>query len=360
MKKIMFFIPRMGGGGAERVVANLANEFDKRGDKIIIYTPTDNKSFYKLNDSIKIIGENYSVSKKKIIRQIVIGINGIRLWFAYSKRIRMEKPDVVISFLTETNLIALSHNHKKYKLIASERNDPTQKNIIMQRIIRKLYSRADVLVCQSKIIAKYYGSSNVEVIPNPIDNSILPNYYLEERRKVIVGVGRLMNQKNFSNLITAFSLLPTSFREFTLEIYGDGVQRSKLETLIKSLNLQKRVKLMGAQKNVLELINDSSLFVMSSDYEGYPNALAEAMAVGLPVICTDFYSGTARELIGDNNGLIVPVGDSMAMAQAIVNILTNSEKREVMSKENLKIRDRLSINNIADMWYQVMKSNRSI
>ena len=114
--KILFFIPRMNGGGAERVVANLANEFDKRGDNITIYTPTDNKSFYKLNDSIKIIRENYSVSKKKIIRQIVLGINGIKLWFAYSKRIKTEKPDVVISFLTETNLIALSHSHHRYCL----------------------------------------------------------------------------------------------------------------------------------------------------------------------------------------------------------------------------------------------------
>lgn len=356
--KILFFIPRMNGGGAERVVANLANEFDKRGDKVIIYTPTDNKSFYKLNDTVKIVGENYSVSKRRIIRQIILGINGIRLCFSYSKRIKKEKPDVVISFLTETNLIALFHRHKSFKLIVSERNDPTQKNAFIQCIIRKLYPRADVLVCQSKKIAGYYGSSNARVIPNPIDISILPDHHLGERKKVIVGVGRLMGQKNFSTLITAYSLLPVSFREFTLEIYGDGTQRLELEALIKSLNLQKNVKLMGAHKDVLELIKDSSLFVMSSDYEGYPNALVEAMAIGLPVICTDFYSGTARELVGKNNGLIVPVGDSVAMAEAIAELLSNPEKRAIMSKENLKIRDMLSMNLIADMWYEVMKYDR--
>lgn len=360
MKKIMFFIPRMGGGGAERVVANLANEFDKRGDKVIIYTPTDNKSFYKLNDSIKIIGENYSVSKKKIIRQIILGVNGIRLWFAYSKRIKKEKPDVIVSFLTETNIIALTHKNKGCKVIVSERNDPTKRNKLIQRIIQYLYPRADVLVCQSQKIAKYFNSKNTVVIPNPIDSSILPEPFYGNRRKTVVGVGRLMGQKNFANLINAFSILPKKLSDYTLEIYGEGVLRTELQDLIQGLKFERRVKLMGAHKDVLERIKDASLFVMSSDYEGYPNALAEAMSIGLPVICTDFYSGTARELIRDNNGLIVPVGDSTIMAQAIANLLLNPEKREVLSKENLKIRDRFSIKNIADMWYQAMNSDRSI
>lgn len=355
MKKIMFFIPRMGGGGAERVIANLANEFVKRGDSVIIYTPTDNKSFYPLNPSVKIYAENYSVSKKKGIRQLKLAVNGVRLWFSYQERIKLEKPDVIISFLPETNWIVLTHKHKKCKIIVSERNDPTRRSKLVRFINDTLYPKADVLVCQSNKVAKYFRSENATVISNPIDSSILPEPHTGERRKVIVGVGRLVEQKNFVNLITAFSMLDNQFDEYQLEIYGEGPLHQKLDSLIDRLNLNNRVHLMGAKQNVLQLIKDASLFVMSSDYEGYPNALAEAMAIGLPVICTDFYSGTARELIGEKNGLLVPVGDSKAMARAIERLLSDSQKREMMSKSNLKIREKLSINNIADMWYEVMK-----
>lgn len=355
MKKIMFFIPRMGGGGAERVVAHLANEFDRCGDSVVIYTPTDNKSFYPLNPDVKICGENYSVSKKNGIRQMILAFNGIRLWFAYQRKIKKEKPDVIISFLTETNCIALTHKHKNCRLIVSERNDPTKYSRLLQVIIRKLYPKADVLVCQSEKVAKYFHSDNTVVIPNPIDSTIFPEYFLGKRRKTVVAVGRLSNQKNFANLINAFSLLKSEFDEYHLEIYGEGPLHQSLDNLIDELNLNDRVRLMGAHRNVLELIKDTSLFVMSSDYEGYPNALAEAMAIGLPVICTDFYSGTARELIGEKNGLLVPVNDSKALAGAIEKLLSDAGKRIAISEENLKIREKLSIKNIADMWYEIMK-----
>ncbi|MDE5855237.1 MAG: glycosyltransferase [Ruminococcus sp.] len=348
--KIVFFIPRMSGGGAERVVANLANEFDKRGNSVLIYTPTDQNSFYQLRSSVRIVGENYSVSKKKVLRQVMLAINGIKLWFAYQKKIRIEKPDVVISFLTETNCIALTHKHKNYKLIVSERNDPTKYSKVIQLITKKLYCKADALVCQSHRVAKFFGFGNTKVIPNPIDTMIIPTSYKGVRKKRVCAVGRLMFQKNFANLIKAFSLLSKEFGEYTLEIYGDGPLRTELHQLIYDLNLSKRVKLMGAHKDVLERIKDSSLFVMSSNYEGYPNALAEAMAIGLPVICTDFDSGTARELVGEKNGCLVPVNDSNALAEAMEYLLCYPEIRDAMSMENQKISDSLAVEKIADQW----------
>lgn len=353
--KIMFFIPRMTGGGAERVVANLANEFDRRGHFLVIYTPTDADSFYKLNSSVKIIGENYFVSKKTGIRQLKLLINGSRLWFAYKRRIKTEKPDVIISFLPETNLIALTHKIKDCKLIVSERNDPTQRSKFMQKLIRHFYPEADVLVCQSQKVADYFDCKNTVVIPNPVDKTMLPKPYLNERRNVVSAVGRLMPQKNFANLIKAFSMLSDKCSEYTLEIYGDGVLRNELEELIRKLKMSGRIKLMGAYKNVLEHIKDTSLFVMSSDYEGYPNALAEAMSIGLPVICTDFYSGTARELVGTENGLLVPTNNSKALADAIEELLSDPDRRSKMSKENMKIIEKLSINTIADKWLELMK-----
>ena len=354
--KVMFFIPRMGGGGAERVVANVANEFDKNGIGVIIYTPTSSESYYPLRSSIKIIGENFSISKKKVVRQILMVINGLRLWLSYAKIIKKEKPNAVISFLTETNFISLTHKHKTFKLIVSERNDPTKYNIIVQYAIKKMYKTADVLVCQSKKVAKYFSADNAVVIQNPIDISVLPKNYNGIRRKAICAVGRLTQQKNFTNLIEAFSIISNKFEKYSLEIYGEGPLHGELQNLIDSLQLNNRIKLMGAHKDVLEKIKDTSLFVMSSDYEGFPNALVEAMAIGLPVICTDFDSGTARELVGKENGLLVPVGDSHALAKAMTDLLKDLDLRESMSRENIKIRNKLAVETISEEWLKCIKA----
>lgn len=270
------------------------------------------------------------------------------------EKIKEEKPEVVISFLTETNLIALTHLRRNYKLIVSERNDPTKYNRIVQGIIKKLYPKADVLVCQSHKVAKFFSSNNTTVIQNPIDISVLPEIYNGSRRKVICSVGRLMPQKNFFCLIKAFSYIEKKYKDYTLEIYGEGSLRKELQDLINHLHLNKKVKLMGAHQDVLEKIKDTSLFVMSSDYEGFPNALVEAMAIGLPVICTDFDSGTAKELVKKENGLLVPVSDSRALAKAMSYLLENTELRKSMSIENIKIRDRLAINEILNKWSNII------
>ncbi len=354
--KIMFFIPRMGGGGAERVVANLSNEFSKRGHEVIIYTPTDSVSFYQLDPSVKINGEGYKISKRPLLRPLQMAINGIRLWFAYSRRVSTENPDAIISFLTEMNCIALTHKKKKYKLVVSERNDPTRYRKSVQIVIKKLYTRADNIVCQSDIAARFFNDNKVTVIPNPIDCSVLPEIYRERRRKVVCAVGRLSPQKNFANLIQAFSMLDEKFSEYTLEIYGDGPLKKNLQDLVKKLNLQSKVSFMGSHKDVLYKINDTALFVMASDYEGYPNALAEAMAIGLPVICTDFHSGTARELIENmKNGLLVPINDSQALAESIKKILLDSSLAKAMSDNNFGIREKLDVSKIADIWINLIK-----
>lgn len=353
--KILFFIPRMGGGGAERVVANLSNDFTRRGYSVVIYTPTDNNSYYELDSKIKILGEGYHISKRKILRQVFFLINGIRLWFAYKRRIKKEKPDIIISFLTATNCIALTHRYERAKLIVSERNDPTKYGKLTQYLLKHLYPKANVLVCQSNAVASFFECKNTKIIPNPIDYSVLPAKYDGPRRKVICAIGRLMPQKNFANLIKAFWKLDSRFEDYTLEIYGEGPLRNELNKLILSLGLSGRIKLMGAHSNVLELIKDTSLFVMSSDYEGYPNALIEAMAIGLPVISTDFASGVANELIGEENGIIVSVGDEVALSEAIAELLMNENRRKDMSESNREKVTAYSISNIAPLWLEGLK-----
>ena len=170
----------------------------------------------------------------------------------------------------------------------------------------------------------------------------------------MVSVGRLRKQKNLSMLLRAFSRLPEKFADFDLEIYGGGNLEEELQEEIKNLGLSGRAKLMGVKKNVMHYIADSALFVMSSDYEGFPNALAEAMATGLPVISTDFSTGVAGDIVKAENGIVIPVGDENALVEAMKKMLSEEEKWEQMSLENRKLLDILSENNVMEMWVQVL------
>lgn len=215
--------------------------------------------------------------------------------------------------------------------------------------------KTDLLVCQSKAVLNYYNRiKNKIVISNPIDISLIPKPITEGNTLKICAVGRLMAQKNFSLLINAFYLLKQEANEnVTLTIYGEGVLRNRLENQICSLNLEKSVFLPGKSNDVLNEIKDSTIFVMSSDYEGF-NALLEAMAVGLPVISTDFPTGTARELIHKENGIIVPCGDKIALKNAMLELLNDKAKREKMRKNNLYVRDKYSVEKICRQWEEAI------
>ena len=140
-----------------------------------------------------------------------------------------------------------------------------------------------------------------------------------------------------------------------LIIYGEGKLRENLEKLIKMKGMEKDIFLPGSQKNVMDLINGSALFVLTSNYEGFPNALLEAMAIGLPVISTNFYTGIAKELIKNENGIIVPVNDEQKLAKAIVRIMNDKQLRKIMKKNNVKLCKKFDVNNIASIWIDYIK-----
>ena len=167
-----------------------------------------------------------------------------------------------------------------------------------------------------------------------------------------MSVGRLNKQKNYPLLLRSFKDLHSEYAEYKLVIYGDGPERQSLEALIKDLGLSEVVLLPGAINNVPEVIYNASLFVLPSDFEGMPNALMEAMALGLPCISTDCPCGGARELIeNDKNGLLVPVGDEKSIVSAIRFMLNNPEKAKQMGMNAMKIRSTHSLDVISKLWY---------
>ena len=363
MKKCFLLIPRMGNGGAERVMATIANNLCKENEVHII-TMTDAESFYVLDDRVKIVGLGQNVNRKnKIFLLCTMTIGGIKTFLALRKKIKKETPDVVLSFLQSANMMAILLRifGGKFRLVVSERCDPSKRGFANRFFEKYFYHIADITVCQSKKVFEFFREKDrkkMVVIPNPIAASAIPERFEGKRRHTIVGVGRLSEQKNFEMLIRAFFALNEKFSDYTLEIYGGGPLEEKLQYLIDEKGIADRAKLMGVKKNVMHYISDVALYVMSSNYEGFPNALAEAMATGVPVISTDFPTGVARELITDKNGIVIPIGDESALVDAMEKILDNEQEWENMSIENRKLLDELSEERVMKKWRMALNIDK--
>ncbi len=336
--KISFVVPRMGGGGAERVISLLANEFVKENEVSLI-TLVEGESFYCLNDKITLKSIGVSVNRRNKITTFFSKLFFFpKAFFVLRKILKAEKSDVVVSMLKETDLLVYlcRKSGLKFKHVCSERNDPTTRKKFTQRMLNKVYKSSDLFVCQGQKVFEYYSGvskSKKKIIANPINGENIPDRLIGEKRR-IVSVGRLDKQKNFPLIIKSFARLPNKFEEYALDIYGEGPERTYLQKLIDDENMSSKITLCGAKQNLLSLISDADLFVLPSNYEGFPNALLEAMAIGLPVISTDFSTGIANELILHDNGRVVPVGDVEKMTEALCELLSDSELRKKMGRNN--------------------------
>lgn len=354
-KRILFVLPRMGGGGAERVTALVANALSDQGNDVMIYTLVGGESFYPLDPALGYDSVNITVSRKnRLTTYVSEAVSLPKAFFKIRDLIKKGNFDIVISFLAETDIIvgACKWTGLKFAHVCSERNDPTRRSSGQLKILNSIYKKASLFICQSKMAADFYKEVPDDikvVIPNPVSPEGLPQR-AEHLSKRVAAIGKLMDQKNFPLLIKSFAKVSKDFPEYRLVIYGEGERRPQLEELIDSLGMRDRIDLPGASKHVQQDIADAELFVMSSDYEGFPNVLLEAISIGLPVISTDFATGIARELITDENGLIVPIGDEDKMAEAIRFMMSNDELRYNMGKANRKKAEKYYTPEIIKQW----------
>lgn len=344
--RIMFVINTMAKGGAERVVANLTSFLVKKND-VSIVTVYNTNIDYQLDNNINV----YTLDKDKIdiynkksssfLKKIRNLINRVR---RLNKIKKEYKPDVVIAFMPLSSYIALlSKKIVKTKTIISIRNDPKiEYSSKFDYILMKLlYNKADGTVFQTEEAKQYFNASIQEksiIIPNPINEDFIRKSFDGERNKEIVSVGRLEEQKQQKMLITAFNMIKDNYTEYKLRIFGEGQLRKELEDYIEQLNLNGRVLLPGKSDNIKDDIYKSEMFVLSSSYEGMPNSLMEAMALGLPVISTDCPCGGPRFLIKDNiNGILVENGNIEQMANAMKYLLDNKEVASEYGKKATEI-----------------------
>lgn len=347
--KIAFLITGLQSGGAERVMVNLANEFVKKGHKVRIIVMKKAVSDYKLDDRIEFIGAD------------ALGVGGRNNFFkgisCYINNIREFKPDTVISFLPKTIIIAMLCRlflFRKIPVIVCERANPEVRKGIIGKLNDILFPLADGCGFQTETAREYYkikNHSKTAILKNPIGADFDIEPFTGSRRKEIVTAGRFYAQKNHSLLIKSFSKIADRYPEYKLIIYGDGPLKEDLKLQIDKLNLSERVILPGRADNIKEKIYESALFVLSSDFEGMPNALLEAMAIGLPCISTNCPVGGPRAIIDDyENGILVSVNDADEMAKAMDKVLSDGELAEKLSKNAHKIYEKFSLENVAEEW----------
>lgn len=346
--KIAFVVGSLSGGGAERVVSELASMLAEKKNEVYVLLIASIKNTYHLSDKVSVI----DCSQKYNYR----GIGFVKRVSNIRNKIKRINPDVTVSFTVAVNLYTiLSCMGLKTQLVLAERNDPRfdpvdKKSRIMRNI---LYPFADYYVFQTEGEKDYFSNSiqnKSTVIYNPV-NPDMPSVYKGHRRKVFVTAARLESQKNIKMAIDAFKKVNEVYPDYCFEIYGNGSLRDELKKYIEYQELSEKVHLMGSSNTIYEDIKDCFAFLLSSNYEGMSNSMLEAMALGLPVISTDYPSGGAREIIKDGvNGFLVPVGDSASMAEKMKVLIDDCELQKSMSDEACKVKHLLNIDKISESW----------
>lgn len=327
--KIVFLSYLHGFGGAEKQNVMLANAMAERGHDVTLISICADNNCYPLDERVKY---TYLPDRKSNVFRIITRYQDIK------RKLKEIEPDVTVNFWFQSAyMTAIMKKSITGKVVYSERGDPGDKEYSgALGLIRELtLPRIDGFVFQSKGAQNYFNKKvqkRSTVIPNPVFVKAEDYPEVKERRKAIVTVGRLHPQKNQKLLIDAFALIADKIPEYTLEIYGDGELKDELQRQIDELRLTDRVFLKGTSKQIHKLIYDAALFVLSSDYEGLPNTLLEAMALGIPSISTDCKPGGAREIIENGvNGMITPIGNKEELAKIMLQVLRDRSIQQSFS-----------------------------
>ena len=345
--KLTFVSSTLHAGGAERVISLLANSFCQKGYEVEIVCINKHLVFYPIDEKVKVWFAEDEVKSLSILKKV--------LWLR--NHIKNDRPNVVIAFMLEVYCVTLaSLIGVSVPVISSERIDPhffgRAKGLLRWLLLR----RTTHLVVQTVRIKDFYSAklqSRTTIIPNPVTDkvfSLTPTL----KQKRIIAVGRLAYQKNYPMMFRAFAKVHHDFPDWQLVVYGNGPQKDEIRGVIERLGMEGHIILAGKSDHVVEEMNKSSLFVMSSDYEGMSNALLEAVCVGLPVISTDV-SG-ARDLITEGvNGYIVPVGNERALTLALSSMLSSPEKMDEMGRQSKALAPRFREEQIVGQWEELIK-----
>lgn len=355
--RITLVISNLGTGGAERVLSIMANYWAMHDQAVTLITiGSKENDWFVLSPRISRIAMNLETNSRSSIEAIRHNMQRLK---RLRGEIRASHPDVVISFMDMINVLTLlACTGLGIPVIISERTDPAKHSIgMMWRILRSLlYRRADAVVMQSQGLrawaARLMKDSSVRVIPNPVERPLQLSSVscAGKGTKTIAAMGRLTRIKGYDVLLRAFAQCALKHSDWSLIILGEGPERRSLEALIQELGIEDRVHLPGRIRDPRSILQNTDLFVVSSFYEGFPNALLEAMACGAAVIATDC-TVSMREIIHDGvNGVLVPSNDSNALASAMDRLMLDQAERKRLGSSAVDVVDHFGVDTVMSKW----------
>ena len=359
--KIAFLIPTLGSGGAEKVITMMSNYWAENGHTIILFSMDShqNKPFFPLNKKIIHRPLNLLSPSRGTIKKSFMPIVRLR------QRLNRLKPDVLIAHLDIAIFLSLiATRFSDQKVIIYEGTNPylSQTNRFVKAANQYLSRFSNRIILQTHQIAKTFPvhlKKKISVIYNPIKvvevQRQVNDYQKNLLRKKIIGIGRLAPPKGYDTLLKAFSIFLVKHPDWSLTILGEGNERKKLEKLCHDLNIAKHVNLRGRVADPSLIAKDCSLYVLSSNYEGLPNALCEAMSIGLPVVSTTCKFGPEEIIEHGKNGLLVPVGDAVSMSQAFQLLADDVALCQKMGNAAKEIKKICSIDKVMKQWEFVIK-----
>lgn len=356
---LALIISSLNSGGAERVLSELANHWAQNHQiSIITLSNPDLKPFYHLCTDIHLQQLNQTTFESQSLYEHLKNV--FKRIFLVRKTLKTLKPDIIISFIDIMNITTLlAGMGLKTPIIVSERTDPTYHHIplLYQWLRLKTYPFARKIIVQTLSAASYFPNRFKDLLCI-IPNAIKPTtkiFTIREAPRFLTCVGRLDSQKDHKTLILAFSKLIQNHKDLTLTIYGEGTERANLEQLVENLRLTDKILLPGTTKNISSVLIKSDLFIFPSRYEGFPNALCEAMAMGLPVIVSNC-SGNNDIVQECVDGRIFPIGDVEALVQIADELLNDFNQRKQLSHNAKNITQRFNASHIFSQWDDIISN----
>jgi glycosyltransferase involved in cell wall biosynthesis len=366
--KLAFVIYSLAAGGAERVMSSMANYWSRKGLEVSLITlHSADSDIYPLDQMVHRVALDVCKDSNNPIEATV---NNLRRVGYLRKTLQTIHPEVVICFMEATNILTiLATRCLGMKVIVMERTSPEIHQVgwfwsTLRRITYRFADRVGVQTERSRPWAEgLTDQASVFVLPNAIyvdpstgvgEVDLRALVGLPDRAQILVSMGRLAPEKGFDLLIHAFAHLAASHPDFHLVILGEGADRNSLEQIRESSGLTGRVHFPGQVSNPTAYLQQCDLFVMSSRYEGFPNALCEAMASGLPVISFDCPTGPGEIIRNEVDGILVPAGDLQGLTDTMQRLMSDAAARRVLGARGPEILERFSEDRIMGKWDRIL------
>ena len=362
--KILLLTSSLNSGGAERVASTLVNAWTARGDQVILMPTFSGRRecFYELSPDVRLIYLADLISS-----QVRTWANNIVRLRALRRFMAIERSDVIISFLPNVNVATIIASvGLGIPVIVCEHTDPFSAPAprLLRLACKFTYPLADTLTVLTDGIANKYAAHGlflprIRVMPNPIFEQLIKVIHYgsnDVATKRLLGIGRLVDGKQFSLLIRIFANLANRHTQWFLRIVGEGPLHADLQQQIADLGLESRIKLPGAISAIENELVEADIFVLASKYEGFPMALLEAMAVGLPCVSFDCASGPREISMDGQVALLVPLNDEQALELALERLMLDADLRQTLGDQaRASVIERFALDKILEQWDLLFK-----